>query len=61
MADNPSDVRKPRVKVEDLVPRKDACGGGGLRLNEPPLPIPPPGFIKSHENPDRADAPDGER
>ena len=56
MAEKASAVPKPAVKLPDLIPRKDACGGTGLHWHEPPLPIPPPGFIKrSDENSESSD------
>ncbi len=39
-------VRKSRVKLKDLPPRKDEKGGrGGFLSANDPLPIPPPGFF----------------
>jgi hypothetical protein len=38
--------KKTRVKVRDLPPLKAPKGGRSAILrNDPPLPIPPPGFI----------------
>jgi hypothetical protein len=49
MADLKSARRRDRVEVPDLAPKKEVRGGGSsvLHLNEPPLPIPPPGFVVS--------------
>ncbi len=38
-------AKKTRVKMRDLLPRKNARGGSEITHNDPPLPIPPPGFI----------------
>ncbi len=38
--------KKLRIKMRDLIPRKETRGGGTLYPNDPPLPIPPRGFIK---------------
>jgi hypothetical protein len=41
-------AKKASASLRDLSPREDARGGGnGILRNEPPLPIPPPGFIIS--------------
>ena len=51
MADASPRREKPRLKLPDLTPRKDARGGGHTVLHPetPPLPIPPPGFVVRSE------------
>ncbi len=56
MAEKASACLKATVKLPDLPPQENARGGGGvMHWNEPPLPIPPVGFISGS---DRATAPD---
>ncbi|HEX8280275.1 MAG TPA: hypothetical protein VF551_02765 [Chthoniobacterales bacterium] len=43
--------KKRRVGLRDLPPRENPKGGGGMMRSEPPLPIPPPGFVVTRENP----------
>jgi hypothetical protein len=41
--------KKRTMKLRDLAPKKDAKGGRKFWLDEPPLQIPPPGFITDHD------------
>jgi hypothetical protein len=50
MADKKSNEKKVVVKLPDLTPKKDAKGGGKIPSRNPPLQIPPPGFVSSSEN-----------
>ena len=47
--------KEPAIKLRDLPPKKDAQGGRASYSNNPPLFIPPPGFISSPNSrgPDR--------
>jgi hypothetical protein len=45
--------KKQQIKLPDLTPAKDVKGGTALHLGEPPLPIPPPGFIDSGRSGER--------
>jgi hypothetical protein len=42
--------KKPVLKLRDLPPKKEARGGALFSKN-PPLPIPPPGFIAPKNGP----------
>ncbi len=44
----PEGAKKRRMEMRDLPPRKNARGG--ITRNDPPLPIPPPGFIVTPED-----------
>jgi hypothetical protein len=44
-------AEKVRVKVRDLTPQKEMRGGGAMYPKDPPLPIPPRGFITPSEDP----------
>ena len=51
MPDNENVEKKPLVTLNDLPPRTDAKGGSDTILRrDPPLPIPPPGFIVTPED-----------
>jgi len=50
MAEEKTKVKKVVVKLPDLAPKKVARGGGNIPSRNPPLQIPPPGFISSWEN-----------
>jgi len=49
--------KKLTIKLLDLTPKKDPRGGHASYSNNPPLSIPPPGFISAQEN----RMPDGHR
>jgi len=51
MAVKKSIARKPGLNLPDIVPRKNPQGGHDARIysKDPPLPIPPPGFITPSE------------
>ena len=50
MTDEKPKTKKVVVKLPDLTPRKDAKGGGQIPSKNPPLQIPPPGFMSPSEN-----------
>jgi len=39
--------KKPKIKLPDLTPKKDAQGGRLGYSGNPPLRIPPPGFLST--------------
>jgi hypothetical protein len=48
---NKSTGKKPVLKLRDLPPKKEARGGAFGFSKNPPLPIPPPGFISPKNGP----------
>ena len=55
MPNNESNRKKVKIKLPDLTPKKDAQGGRLGYSGNPPLRIPPPGFLSTPKggSPDR--------